>query len=149
LSAGLVAGAALAAALGLGGSVSATAPLGRGTRVRASYAAIPSRVFAPYFETYTTDNTALVGRASSARYLTLAFLEAPTPGSCAVYWDGDRSAPVSPTDYGPQIGAIRAAGGDVVVSGSPATSLPRLPVEQRAPGRWWLRRLSASVQWWQ
>ena len=97
-------------------AAAALAVAGAGHGAVAAPAPIPSRVFAPYFETYTSDNPAFVARASSAKYLTLAFLQAPAPGSCAVYWDGSTSAPVSWADYGADIAAIRAAGGNVAVS---------------------------------
>ncbi|HTI22067.1 MAG TPA: hypothetical protein VL652_13820, partial [Kutzneria sp.] len=36
---------------------------------------LPTHVFAPYFETWSTDSIATVAQQSGARYFTLAFLE--------------------------------------------------------------------------
>ena len=65
-----------ALALGTGGAMLATAP---------SYATgtpLPTHVYAPYFETWTTDSITTVAQESGARYFTLAFIEVPTKGSC-------------------------------------------------------------------
>lgn len=76
----------------------------------------PTHVFAPYFETYQPDSLAAAAAASGARYLTLAFLQTPRRGSCAVTWDGDVHRRVSATVYGTAITRIRSRGGDVVAS---------------------------------
>jgi chitinase len=77
---------------------------------------IPAHVFAPYFETYTSDSPAKLSRRSGARFLTMAFLETPAVGSCTVYWNGDPTAPVAWSTYGADIARIRAGGGDVIPS---------------------------------
>jgi len=74
-------------------------------------------VYAPYFETWTTDSIPAVARASGARYLTLAFLQTPKRGSCSVAWNGDPRQIVKPGGrYTGQIAELRAMGGDVVPS---------------------------------
>jgi Glycosyl hydrolases family 18 len=74
-------------------------------------------VYAPYFETWTTDRLPAVARASGARYLTLAFLQTPKRGSCSVAWNGNRDQVVRPGGrYVGQIARLRAMGGDVVPS---------------------------------
>jgi chitinase len=78
--------------------------------------AIGAHVFAPYFETYAGSNLAALSSASGARELTLAFLEAPTRGSCDVVWDGDATMPVAWSTFGADIAAIRRRGGDVIPS---------------------------------
>jgi glycosyl hydrolase family 18 (putative chitinase) len=103
----VVAAIAVAAAAALVPSVSASAERGD---------PLPAHVFAPYFETYTADSPAMLSRVSGARFLTLAFLETPSAGSCRVYWNGDKTAPVAWSTYGADIARIRAAGGDVIPS---------------------------------
>ena len=77
---------------------------------------IPAHVFAPYFEAYSGDNPATVAQQSGAKYLTFAFLQTPSKGSCTVDWDGDASTPVAQSTYGSEIATIRASGGDVIPS---------------------------------
>src|SRR5689334_19889120 len=74
---------------------------------------LPDHVFAPYFEAYTTDSPAALSKASGAKYLTMAFIQAPAVGSCDVAWNGDVTTPISQSVYGADIAAIRARGGDV------------------------------------
>ncbi len=78
--------------------------------------ALPDHVFAPYFESYQTDSPAALSAASGAKYLTLAFVETPASESCDVAWNGSRATPISATQYGRDIAAIRARGGDVIAS---------------------------------
>ena len=75
---------------------------------------LPPHVFAPYYFN-TTDALAATAKASGAKYLTLAFLQTATPGSCTVDWNGDPSMPVGKT-YAAGIAAVQAAGGNVVPS---------------------------------
>jgi hypothetical protein len=77
---------------------------------------LPAHVFAPYFEAYTTDSPAALSSASGAKYLTLAFLQTASSGSCQVDWNGNPATPVSSSIYGSDIAKIRAAGGDVIPS---------------------------------
>jgi Glycosyl hydrolases family 18 len=77
---------------------------------------LPEHVFAPYFQTYTDANPADVSKASGARYLTMAFLQTQTTGSCDILWNGDPTTPVAQSTFGADIAKIRARGGDVVPS---------------------------------
>src|SRR5690348_12060707 len=78
---------------------------------------IPRQVYVPYFETWTKDSIPAVARSSGSRYLTLAFLQTPKPGSCSVAWNGKASQTVKPGGrYVAQIARLRAMGGDVVPS---------------------------------
>ncbi len=77
---------------------------------------LPSHLFTPYFEAYTTDSPWQLSHESGARYLTLAFLQTPARGSCAITWNGDPATPVAWSTYGSDIARIRAAGGDVIPS---------------------------------
>src|SRR5438445_97027 len=79
--------------------------------------ALPQHLFAPYFESYnTTDDPAVYASESGSKYLTMAFLQTATPGSCTVDWNGSPTTPIAYAQYGKQIAQIRAHGGDVIPS---------------------------------
>ncbi|MGW7522398.1 carbohydrate binding domain-containing protein [Streptomyces sp. NPDC054783] len=90
-------------ALGTGGTAHAATPL-------------PTHVFAPYFEAYNGDSPAALSQASGAKYLTMAFLQADTKGSCTPYWNGNSSTPVNSSIFGADFTTIRSRGGDVIPS---------------------------------
>jgi hypothetical protein len=92
----------LVSVLGAGGATAAT-PL-------------PAHVFAPYFETWTTDGITSTAQASGVRYFTLAFLETTSKTSCTLTWDGDKAQPVNAGRYLSDIASLRALGGDVIPS---------------------------------
>ena len=81
-----------------------------------AHRSFPEHVFAPYFQAYTAADPAQVSQASGARYLTMAFLQTQTTGSCDILWNGDPAKPIARSVFGPQIARIRATGGDVVPS---------------------------------
>ncbi|HEY1698488.1 MAG TPA: chitinase [Trebonia sp.] len=109
-------------------SLTATAATATTTAANASSRAapgatapLPPHVFAPYFETYNTTSGGLaqLSRESGAKYLSLAFLQTSTAGSCTASWNGDLSTPVSATaagGFGTDIAAIQRAGGNVIPS---------------------------------
>jgi hypothetical protein len=99
-----------AAVLAAGAIPAGSAYAGQGRRT------LPEHVFAPYFQAYTDANPAEVGKASGARFLTMAFLQTQASGSCDILWNGDPAKPVARSTFGPEIARIRAAGGDVVPS---------------------------------
>jgi hypothetical protein len=78
--------------------------------------ALPGHVYAPYFETWTSDSLTTVSAQSGVKHFTMAFLETTSKSSCTLAWDGDKTQPVSGGRYLDQITALRAAGGDVIVS---------------------------------
>src|SRR5579871_836275 len=78
--------------------------------------AMPAHVFAPYFEAWTGDDPATLSQQSGAKYLTMAFLQTASSGSCTVDWNGDTSMPVSSSTFGSSISSIQAAGGNVIPS---------------------------------
>ncbi|HWC81027.1 MAG TPA: carbohydrate binding domain-containing protein [Pseudonocardiaceae bacterium] len=78
--------------------------------------ALPTHVYAPYFETWNGDSLSGLAGQSGAKYLTLAFLQTASAGSCTVDWDGSTSTPVSSSVYGSDINTLRANGGDVIPS---------------------------------
>jgi hypothetical protein len=77
---------------------------------------MPAHVFAPYFEAWTGDDPATLSAQSGAKYLTMAFLQTASAGSCTVDWNGDASLPVSSASFGSAIGTIQANGGNVIPS---------------------------------
>ncbi|MCU7727148.1 glycosyl hydrolase family 18 protein [Actinoplanes sp. KI2] len=77
---------------------------------------IPAHVFAPYFEAYNGDSLSGLSSQSGDRFLTLAFVQTPSRGSCTVYFNGDTSMPIASGTFGSDISAIRASGGDVIPS---------------------------------
>jgi len=77
---------------------------------------LPAQIFAPYFEGYTSDNPATLAASSGSRYLTLAFIQTPAPGSCQLDWNGNPATPIAWSTYGADIAKMRAAGGDVIPS---------------------------------
>jgi len=82
---------------------------------------LPPHVYAPYFEAYDTTDGGLaqLSAESGAKYVSLAFLQTPTPGSCTADWNGDTSTPISATiagSFGVDIAKIQARGGTVIPS---------------------------------
>ena len=77
---------------------------------------MPTHVFAPYFETWTSDGITKTANASGDRYFTLAFLETLSKSSCTLAWNGVRSQTVASGRYLSDIASLRAIGGDVVPS---------------------------------
>src|SRR5205814_480392 len=78
--------------------------------------ALPLHVYAPYFETWTTDSLTTIAQQSGARYVTLAFLETTSKTSCTLAWDGVKTDTVGSGRYLSDIASLRAIGGDVIPS---------------------------------
>jgi hypothetical protein len=78
--------------------------------------ALPAHVYAPYFETWTTDGLTSTAQSSGARYFTLAFLETLSKTSCTLAWNGNRGDPVSNGRYLSDLASLRTLGGDVIPS---------------------------------
>jgi chitinase len=94
-----------------------TGPLAGAANARDTHGRkLPAHVFAPYFQAYNPGSPAEVGKASGAKYLTMAFLQTAVTGSCDILWNGDPSTPVAWSQYGRDIEQIRARGGDVIPS---------------------------------
>jgi hypothetical protein len=77
---------------------------------------LPQHIFAPYLEGYTPDDPAVIAAASASKYLTLAFIQTPAPGSCEIDWNGNAATPIAWSTYGAAIAKMRANGGDVIPS---------------------------------
>ncbi|WP_433298554.1 carbohydrate-binding protein [Actinoplanes sp. CA-030573] len=96
--------------------VAAGVAVSSATAHAATTSRIPAHVFAPYFEAYNGDSLSGLSSQSGDKFLTLAFVQTPSPGSCTVYFNGDTSMPIASGTFGSDIAAIRAAGGDVIPS---------------------------------
>jgi len=103
----LVLAALAAAALAVLGGAASGAPQPAG---------LPAHIYAPYFETWTTDSITTTAQQSGARYFTLAFLETLGKSSCTLAWNGGRSDTLSSGRYVSDIASLRGLGGDVVPS---------------------------------
>src|SRR2546426_11003827 len=79
-------------------------------------AGLPAHIYAPYFETWTSDSITTVAQQSGARYFTLAFLETLGKRSCTLAWNGSTSQTLSSGRYSSDIASLRALGGDVIPS---------------------------------
>jgi hypothetical protein len=100
--------AALVSLLALGAGASGSAS--------AAPAALPAHIYAPYFETWTSDSITTTAQDSGARYFTLAFLETLGKGSCTLGWNGDKTQTISSGRYLSDIASLRGLGGDVIPS---------------------------------
>jgi Glycosyl hydrolases family 18 len=77
---------------------------------------LPAHLYAPYFETWTTDGITSIAQQSGARYFTLAFLETLSKTSCTLAWNGSSSQTIPAGRYLSDIASLRALGGDVIPS---------------------------------
>jgi Glycosyl hydrolases family 18 len=77
---------------------------------------LPRQVYAPYFETWTSDSLANTAKLSGDHYFTMAFLQTVPGQFCKLYWSGDTGKPVSAAIYGADISKLRSMGGDVIAS---------------------------------
>jgi hypothetical protein len=99
------------------GTAASAAPAARAAAPAApARTAIPAQVYAPYFEGYLPSSISQVAAQSGARYLTLAFIQTATKGSCTATWNGNAKQPLSAGRYLSQIAALRRSGGDVIPS---------------------------------
>lgn len=102
----------IAAAAGLAAGGLGAAPAGAATATP-----LPPHVFAPYVETYDTSSSpSTLSQQSGAKYLTFAFLQTASAGSCQAYWNGDTSMPIAQSSFGSDISAMQSAGGNAVPS---------------------------------
>lgn len=104
--------------------------------------ALPSHIAAPYFEAYNGDSLSGLASASGNKYLTMAFIQTPSVGSCTPYWNGDSSMPISQANFGGDIDTIEVAAGTSSrrsAATRPTTAAPRsptaAPMSARSPPR--------------
>jgi chitinase len=101
---------AVTVAAGVGGFLAVSSPDAQA----ATTSRIPAHVFAPYFEAYNGDGLNNLSQQSGNNFLTLAFAQTASVGSCTALWDGDTA--ISSATYGSDITAMRARGGDAIPS---------------------------------
>jgi glycosyl hydrolase family 18 (putative chitinase) len=77
---------------------------------------LPAHVYAPYFETWTSDSITTTAQQSGTKYYTLAFLETLSKSSCTLAWNGSKSQTLASGRYVSDIASLRALGGDVIPS---------------------------------
>ncbi len=106
----------------------------RATTASAITAHWPGHVYAPYYETWLSGSIPVIAAQSGSRYLTLAFIQTASAGSCGLTWNGDSTQPIpaSPArhinysghashtskdaPFAAQIAALQRAGGNVIPS---------------------------------
>ncbi len=76
----------------------------------------PRQVYAPYYETWLTGSLPATAAQSGSPYLTLAFIPAPSAGSCGLTWNGDSTQPIPGPSFATQIAGLQRMGGDVIPS---------------------------------
>lgn len=76
----------------------------------------PRQVYAPYYETWLTGSLPATAAQSGSPYLTLAFIQAPSAGSCSLTWNGDSTQPIPGPSFATQIAGLQRTGGDVIPS---------------------------------
>jgi chitinase len=103
--------AAVAVTAGVGGFLTLSPDAQAATVSR-----IPQHVFAPYFEAYNGDSMSSLSQQSGDKFLTMAFVQTPSAGSCTAYWNGDTGLPLASSSFGSDITTIRNSGGDVIPS---------------------------------
>jgi chitinase len=104
--------AAASVAAGVGGFLAVASPDAQA----ATTSRIPAHVFAPYFEAYTGSSLSGLAAQSGDKFLTLAFVQTQSQGSCTVYFNGNTSMPIASSTFGSDITTIRNSGGDVIPS---------------------------------
>ena len=77
---------------------------------------LPAHVFAPYWEAYSGDDPLAESQASGDKYLTAAFIQTASAGSCTAYWNGSTSQPISSSTWGSDFATMQADGGNIIPS---------------------------------
>ncbi len=77
---------------------------------------LPAHVFAPYWEAYSGDDPLAQSQASGDKYLTAAFIQTASAGSCTAYWNGSSSQPIASSTWGSDFASMQANGGNIIPS---------------------------------
>ena len=77
---------------------------------------LPAHVFAPYWEAYSGDDPLAQSQASGDKYLTAAFIQTASAGSCTAYWNGSSSQPIASSTWGSDFATMQSNGGNVIPS---------------------------------
>lgn len=110
-----------AAAQGTAGAAAAQVPSGApGSRATGSYwppeREWPEHVYAPYYESWQPGGIAQSAAQSGSPYETIAFIQAPTAGSCDLTWNGDSTEPIPGTTFAADIASLQRQGGNAIPS---------------------------------
>jgi hypothetical protein len=108
--------AAIGSALLLATSVGLTVLTAGGASAATVDTPLPAHVFAPYWEAYSGDDPLAQSQASGDKYLTAAFLQTASAGSCTAYWNGSSSQPIASSTWGSDFATMQADGGDIIPS---------------------------------
>jgi hypothetical protein len=108
--------AAIGSALLLATSVGLTVLTAGGASAATVDTPLPAHVFAPYWEAYSGDDPLARSQASGDKYLTAAFLQTASAGSCTAYWNGSSSQPIASSTWGSDFATMQADGGDIIPS---------------------------------
>jgi hypothetical protein len=108
--------AALGSALLLATSVGLTVLTAGGASAATVNTPLPAHVFAPYWEAYSGDDPLAQSQASGDKYLTAAFIQTASAGSCTAYWNGSSSQPIASSTWGSDFATMQADGGDIIPS---------------------------------
>jgi hypothetical protein len=77
---------------------------------------LPAHLSAPYFEAYNGDSLSGLASSSGNKYLSMAFIQTASQGSCTPLWNGDPNLPIASSHFGSDISTIQANGGNVIPS---------------------------------
>ena len=108
--------AAIGSALLLATSVGLTVLTASGASAATVNTPLPAHVFAPYWEAYSGDDPLAQSQASGDKYLTAAFIQTASAGSCTAYWNGSSSQPIASSTWGSDFATMQANGGNIIPS---------------------------------
>src|SRR4051795_9657907 len=97
-------------------AATAAALVGTAGAAHAAGTPLPAHVSAPYFEAYNGDSLSGLATASGNKYLSMAFIQTASKGSCTPLWNGDSGLPIASSHFGGDIASIQAGGGNVIPS---------------------------------
>ncbi len=98
------------------GSIGLTVATAGGAAAATVNTPLPAHVFAPYWEAYSGDDPLAESQASGDKYLTAAFLQTASAGSCTAYWNGSSSQPIASSTWGSDFSTIQSNGGNIIPS---------------------------------
>ena len=76
----------------------------------------PEHVYAPYYESWEPGGIAQSAAQSGSPYETIAFVQAPSAGSCNLTWNGDSTEPIPGSTFTADIASLQRRGGNVIPS---------------------------------
>ena len=76
----------------------------------------PRRAYAPYYESWETGSIAQSAAQSGSPYETIAFIQAPSAGSCSLSWNGDSTEPIPGSTFAADVTTLQKHGGNVIPS---------------------------------